>query len=82
MCIRDRIWTEPRLWDGFALCASLTAPTSFGALLQLPREQLQQLVLEKQPTIREPLRDYLIYKAGGPARHAALLEMLEQAPAK
>lgn len=80
--VTKKIWTEPRLWDGFALCASLTAPTSFGALLQLPREQLQQLVLEKQPTIREPLRDYLIYKAGGPARHAALLEMLEQAPAK
>lgn len=76
--VKKQIWTEPRLWDGFALCASLTAPTSFGALLQLPREQLRELVLIKQPTIREPLRDYLIYKAGGPARHAALLEMLDE----
>ncbi|WFD43403.1 hypothetical protein MPSI1_002064 [Malassezia psittaci] len=74
--VRREIWHEPRLWDGFALCASLTAPTSFGALLQLPQEQLQQ-IMQKQPTIREPLRDYLIYKAGGPARHAALLEMLD-----
>ncbi|WFC99313.1 hypothetical protein MYAM1_002057 [Malassezia yamatoensis] len=74
--VRREIWHEPRLWDGFALCASLTAPTSFGALLQLPQEQLQQ-IMQKQPTIREPLRDYLIYKAGGPARHAALLQMLD-----
>ena len=76
---KKEIWTEPRLWDGFALCASLTAPTSFGALLQLPRRELQQ-VLEKQPSMRDPLRDYLIYKAGGPARHAALLEMLDRMP--
>ena len=76
---KKEIWTEPRLWDGFALCASLTAPTSFGALLQLPRAQLEQVV-QKQPSIRDPLRDYLIYKAGGPARHAALLEMLDRMP--
>ena len=72
-----KIWLEPRLWDGFALCASITAPTSFGTLLQLPIEQLQQ-VLERQPSIREPLRDYLVYKAGGRERHAELVDMLER----
>ncbi|PKI83902.1 hypothetical protein MVES1_002381 [Malassezia vespertilionis] len=75
--VAKQIWNEPRLWDGFALCASLTAPTSFGALLQLPHTQLRDL-MSKQPSMREPLRDYLIYKAGGPTHHAPLLEMLDQ----
>ncbi|KAL4399229.1 mRNA polyadenylation protein [Malassezia pachydermatis] len=75
--VQKEIWREPRLWDGFALCANLTAPTSFGALLQLPMPQLQELV-QKQPGLREPLRDYLVYKAGGPSRHGALLAMLDQ----
>ncbi|WFD29040.1 hypothetical protein MSPP1_000044 [Malassezia sp. CBS 17886] len=75
--VGKQIWTEPRLWDGFALCASITAPTSFGALLQLPLPQLREVVAQKQPAIREPLRDYLIYKAGGTARHAELLALLE-----
>jgi len=74
--VQKEIWKEPRLWDGFALCASLTAPTSFGAMLQLPLPQLEQLI-RKQPTLRDPLRDYLIYKAGGPARHGPLLNMLD-----
>ena len=74
--VQKEIWKEPRLWDGFALCANLTAPTSFGAMLQLPAPQLLELV-RKQPSLRDPLRDYLIYKAGGPARHGALLQMLD-----
>ncbi|WFD28368.1 hypothetical protein MNAN1_003378 [Malassezia nana] len=74
--VQKEIWKEPRLWDGFALCANLTAPTSFGAMLQLPLPQLEQLI-RKQPTLRDPLRDYLIYKAGGPARHGPLLSMLD-----
>lgn len=74
--VQKEIWKEPRLWDGFALCANLTAPTSFGAMLQLPLPQLEQLI-RKQPTLRDPLRDYLIYKAGGPARHGPLLNMLD-----
>ena len=77
--VAKEIWREPRLWDGFALCANLTAPTSFGALLQLPVPQLEEIV-RKQPALREPLRDYLIYKAGGHARHGAVLAMLERAP--
>ena len=77
--VQKEIWREPRLWDGFALCANLTAPTSFGAMLQLPPPQLLELVT-KQPSLRDPLRDYLIYKAGGPVRHGALLQMLESVP--
>lgn len=77
--VQKQIWREPRLWDGFALCANLTAPTCFGALLQLPMPQLEE-ILRKQPALRDPLRDYLIYKAGGPARHGALLAMMERLP--
>lgn len=36
----------------------MIAPHSFAALLLLPKEQLQEVV-EKQPTMRAPLREYV-----------------------
>lgn len=74
--VEKHVWTEPRLWDGFALCVAITAPESFGTLLDLPPAQLED-VLAKQAAVRAPLREYLIHKAGGSARHAWLLRLLD-----
>lgn len=74
--VEKHVWDEPRLWDGFALCVAITSPESFGTLLDLPPAQMEE-VLHKQPSIRAPLREYLIHKAGGSSRHAWLLRLLD-----
>ena len=56
--ISKKVWQQPLLWDGFVLCAKQTAPASFGSLLQLPREQLRD-VITKQPDLRSGLRGVL-----------------------
>ncbi|PWN49146.1 hypothetical protein IE53DRAFT_160920 [Violaceomyces palustris] len=74
--ITKKIWQNPPLWDGFILCAKLTAPSSFGALIQLPKEQLREVV-SRQPDLRMGLKEYLTKKAGGNrARQAAFLDLL------
>ncbi|UZJ52231.1 hypothetical protein CBS101457_001551 [Exobasidium rhododendri] len=62
--ITKKVWQQPLLWDGFVLCAKQTAPASFGALIQLPKEQLRD-VISRQPDLKIGLREYLIKKAGG-----------------
>ncbi|KAK7061099.1 hypothetical protein VNI00_000835 [Paramarasmius palmivorus] len=54
--ITKKIWTNPPLWEGFIRCAKVIAPASFGALLQLPKDQLRELV-DKQPSLKAGLRD-------------------------
>lgn len=79
--ITKKIWTNERLWEGFILCARQTAPASFGALIQLPKEQLHD-VLDKQSVLREGLREYLEKKAGGNrARLNGFLELINEASA-
>lgn len=72
--ITKKIWQNPKLWDGFIMCAKLIAPASFGALLQLPKDQLRDLV-DKQPGLKAGLRDYVIKKAGNKTRVAHFLEV-------
>lgn len=72
--ITKKIWTNPHLWEGFIRCAKVIAPASFGALLQLPKDQLRELV-EKQPGLKSGLRDYVLKKAGNRARQAGFLEL-------
>jgi len=72
--ITKKIWTNPPLWEGFMRCAKIIAPASFGALLQLPREQLRELV-DKQPSLKAGLRDYVTKKAPNKARGAGLLDI-------
>lgn len=48
----------PQLWQGFIRCAKIIAPSSFGAILQLPREQIRELV-SKQPDLRDGLKEYV-----------------------
>jgi symplekin len=82
--ITKKIWTNPPLWEGFIRCAKVTAPASFGALLQLPKDQLRELV-DKQPSLKSGLRDHVTKKATNKARVAGLLDILggaeEAAPA-
>ena len=72
--ITKKIWTNPPLWEGFMRCAKIIAPASFGALLQLPREQLRELV-DKQPSLKAGLRDYVTKKAPNKARGTGLLDI-------
>jgi len=73
--ITKKIWTTPPLWEGFIRCAEIVAPASFLVLLQLPKEQLRELVA-KQPRLRGPLRDFVQKKGGNPARAAVYLEII------
>jgi symplekin len=72
--ITKKIWTDPKLWQGFIHCAKVIAPASFGALLQLPKEQLREIV-DKQPSLKSGLREHLIKKAGNKARLAGFLDV-------
>jgi len=72
--ITKKIWTNPPLWEGFIRCAKVIAPASFGALLQLPKDQLRELV-DKQPSLKSGLRDYVTKKAPNRARGAGFLDI-------
>ncbi|KAG8920094.1 hypothetical protein FRC01_000934 [Tulasnella sp. 417] len=73
--IVKKVWTNPQLWEGFIRCARITSPVSFGALLQLPKEQLREVV-DKQPSLRDGLRDFVIKKERNKQKLASFLETL------
>lgn len=78
--ITKKVWTNPQLWEGFIYCAEKTEPTSFDALLQLPKEQLRDLV-EKRPAMKSKLRDWLTKRAGknvNSARYGGFWEVLRE----
>ncbi|KAL4250329.1 hypothetical protein ABKN59_005891 [Abortiporus biennis] len=79
--ITKKIWQNPPLWEGFIRCAKQIAPSSFSALLQLPKDQLQELV-DKQPTLKSGLREFVMKRNVNKARVAGLLDILgdESAP--
>ncbi len=80
--ITKKIWQNAPLWDGFILCAKQTAPASFGALIQLPKDQLREVV-SRQPDLRTGLVEYLTGKAGGNrARLATFMDMLGPEPGR
>jgi symplekin len=57
-------------------CAEIVAPQSLQVLLQLPKEQLRDLVT-KQPRLRGSLREFVQQKKGGnPQRAAIYLEII------
>ncbi|WVO15435.1 hypothetical protein L204_103093 [Cryptococcus depauperatus] len=73
--ITKKIWEIPQLWDGFIMLAKRIAPASCGALLQLPKEQLKE-VLEKQPGLKTHLKEFLANK---PGNKAAMVEIFGEA---
>jgi symplekin len=62
--IIKKVWTNPPLWQGFIRCAKLIAPASYAALLQLPKEQLRDVV-ERQPGLKVGLREHVVKNARG-----------------
>ncbi|KAK4684675.1 symplekin, partial [Tremellales sp. Uapishka_1] len=62
--ITKKIWETPQLWDGFVKVSRLLAPNSYGALLQLPKEWLKDVV-EKQPALKVGLKGFLQGKPAG-----------------
>jgi symplekin len=60
--ITKKVWTNPAQWEGFMRLAKATEPTCYDALLQMPKEPLQQL-LAKQPSLHEPLREHALQRA-------------------
>lgn len=77
--VTKKVWTNAPLWEGFIRCAKVIAPASFGVLLQLPKEQLREVV-DKQPGLKSGLRDYVTKKAGNKARVAGFLEIFGDEP--
>jgi symplekin len=74
--ITKKIWTTAPLWEGFIRCADIVAPQSLPVLLQLPKEQLREVVA-KQPRLRGQLREFVLQKKGGnPQRAAIFLEII------
>lgn len=77
--IVKKIWQNKLLWDGFILCVEQTAPGSFAALLQLPQEQLVD-VIQRKPALKEGLRAHLEKKVGNnKTKLAAYMELLDGA---
>ena len=62
---------------GIVVFAKMIAPASYGALLQLPKEQLRELA-DKQPALKAGLREYVMKKAGNKARVAGLLDIFAE----
>ncbi|KIK60366.1 hypothetical protein GYMLUDRAFT_43667 [Collybiopsis luxurians FD-317 M1] len=75
--ITKKIWTNPLLWEGFIHCAKVIAPASFGALLQLPKDQLRELV-DKQPSLKAGLREFVTKKAPNKARVSGFLDIFSE----
>ena len=44
--ISKRVWEDAILWKGFIRCCEKTQPTSFPVLLQLPKTQLEDVLLQ------------------------------------
>ncbi|KAJ8461969.1 hypothetical protein ONZ51_g11199 [Trametes cubensis] len=72
--ITKKIWTNPPLWGGFIRLAKLIAPAIFGVLLQLPKDQLRELV-NKQPSLKASLREHVMRKGTNKARVAGYLDI-------
>ncbi|OCF38750.1 symplekin, partial [Kwoniella heveanensis CBS 569] len=64
--VTKKIWETPPLWEGFVRLSKLIAPASYGALLQLPKDQLRDLV-KRQPTMKGGLKSFLANKPGSKA---------------
>ncbi|KAI9289976.1 Symplekin tight junction protein C terminal-domain-containing protein [Umbelopsis sp. AD052] len=55
--ISKRVWTSPKLWEGFVKCIQKTYPQSMKVVANLPKTQLMD-VLTKVPGIATGLREF------------------------
>ena len=56
--VGKKIWEDVRQWQGFLMCAKMTAPKSYPVLLQLPTPHLQA-ALQKLPDLKQPLSEFV-----------------------
>lgn len=73
--VAKRVWEQPKLWDGFVRLLRPLGQATFNALLQMPVERIHEVV-EKQPTLRAPLKTFLSNK---PAARAQLAQIFGDA---
>lgn len=57
--IQKKVWHQKTQWEGFVKCCQKTKPNSFQVLLQLPPEQLED-VLGQYPEMRKSLLDHVL----------------------
>jgi len=57
--ILKKVWHQKTQWEGFIKCCQKTKPNSFQVLLQLPPEQLED-VLYQCPEMRKSLLDHVL----------------------
>jgi symplekin len=62
------------LWEGFIRCAKIIAPASYAALLQLPKDQLRDVV-DKQPSLKSGLREHIMKTARNKARMPGFMDI-------
>ncbi|KAJ3066104.1 hypothetical protein HDU98_010584 [Podochytrium sp. JEL0797] len=75
--ISKRVWVNTNLWKGFVICCKLTAPTSFGVIITLPKPQLED-ILNKEPGLKPGLYEYCLgLPTAMRSRVKGLLPMLE-----
>ncbi|KAI8144483.1 Symplekin tight junction protein C terminal-domain-containing protein [Fennellomyces sp. T-0311] len=55
--IKKKVWTYPKLWDGFVKCTERTQPESVKMVANLPQAQLKDILL-RIPSIQSPLREH------------------------
>ena len=56
--VGKKIWNDRSQWQGFLMCAKLTAPASYAIVMQLPVPSLQD-ALRRMPDLQQPLREYV-----------------------
>ncbi|KAG2226315.1 hypothetical protein INT45_005987, partial [Circinella minor] len=54
---KKKVWTYPKLWDGFVKCIEKTQPESVKMVANLPQAQLKDILL-RIPSIQSPLREH------------------------
>jgi symplekin len=59
--VAKKVWEKPELWAGFVRLVPVLGQASFGALLQMPIEQIRHIV-EKSPALKTSLKTWLTNK--------------------
>ncbi|ORX54640.1 hypothetical protein BCR36DRAFT_282231, partial [Piromyces finnis] len=76
--ITKKVWTMPKLWEGFIRCLKITLPQSLNVILQLPFPQLKE-VLTKVPDLKDPLKNQIkqLSKSQRTSKIEKIMELLK-----
>ncbi|KAL7425087.1 hypothetical protein Q5752_000775 [Cryptotrichosporon argae] len=69
--VARRVWDAAQLWDGVVRLVGVLGHASFGAMMQMPVEQIRDVV-DKKPTLRQPLKAYLASKPAAKSQLALI----------